>query len=647
MNHFIKYSLYLLATGFSISSHATEFIVTNTASSGSGSLFDAIQQANNNPGPHTIKFNIPNNDTGCNPNIVQGHSVCSIKPASNTLLVLNVPIEIDGFSQATFAGAPPNTHLVEVNGVNAGGSGFVINQSGSGSTIKGLIINRFGDEGIFIAGANNNNIINNYVGLDPTGSYSSHEGVNYGNGLKDVKKRRVGIGIEGGSHNLISENVISGNGKANIFMRKQGETVPQSNIIEKNKIGTDKTGLVKLPAWKETSYSVYILAGQNTLINDNVITGSGKVEIALLIDDSNNTITNNKIGVGADGETQLANLIGIKVNGSNNKLENNILSGNAIGVTLAHYVNPISGEEIPPNNAIENNIINNNLVGVTQSGQPLANDSVGVQLQAKAKNNAITNNTVANNGVEALPSAQRGGVVLTSIDENGNPSTNYPVSNKITSNKIFNNGGVGIDLVKFTTPLGFADGPTLNGAVGHDGPNRFQHTSQFKYEKSLINPAQIKIYGMLDSYAGEKYLVQFWANPNDSFTAYTLDNFGEFKSGQGQYLIGEVVVTTDSTGHADIRYMTENTLLYNSNLITATTTRLQTNDTSEFSMAYLFNAVGNPKAYKQVDAQGKYKNEIELPNYCMDLGSHQEKRDCIKNFILMNGLGNLAQKYQN
>ena len=39
--------------------HATTFTVINTNNSGAGSLRWAIEQANANPGPHTINFNLP------------------------------------------------------------------------------------------------------------------------------------------------------------------------------------------------------------------------------------------------------------------------------------------------------------------------------------------------------------------------------------------------------------------------------------------------------------------------------------------------------------------------------------------------------------------------------------------------------------
>jgi hypothetical protein len=57
----------LLLTGLPMATprvRAAAYTVTNTNDSGSGSLRQAIIDANNNPGPDTIAFNIPTSDPG-------------------------------------------------------------------------------------------------------------------------------------------------------------------------------------------------------------------------------------------------------------------------------------------------------------------------------------------------------------------------------------------------------------------------------------------------------------------------------------------------------------------------------------------------------------------------------------------------------
>ena len=61
------------------SAQATTYTVTNTNDSGSGSLRQAIEQANAHPGLDTIEFDIPAaTDPGCD----AGTGLCTIQPAS-------------------------------------------------------------------------------------------------------------------------------------------------------------------------------------------------------------------------------------------------------------------------------------------------------------------------------------------------------------------------------------------------------------------------------------------------------------------------------------------------------------------------------------------------------------------------------------
>ena len=77
------------------------FVVTNTNDSGTGSLRQAILNANANPGLDTITFDIP------------GTGVQTISPAS-ALPTITDPVVIDGYTQP---GASPNTLAVGDNAV--------------------------------------------------------------------------------------------------------------------------------------------------------------------------------------------------------------------------------------------------------------------------------------------------------------------------------------------------------------------------------------------------------------------------------------------------------------------------------------------------------------------------------------------------
>src|SRR5262245_2786799 len=135
---------FLLALPFALAASslsADTFTVTNTSDSGEGSLRQAIDDANANPGPDTIAFNV--SGEGCS------GDVCTIKPLS-ALPSLTSPVTIDGFTQA---GSAPNTNesgainavlTIVISGVDdsdaANDPGFLLEPGSQFSTFKGLVL---------------------------------------------------------------------------------------------------------------------------------------------------------------------------------------------------------------------------------------------------------------------------------------------------------------------------------------------------------------------------------------------------------------------------------------------------------------------------------------------------------------------------
>src|SRR5579884_577327 len=131
----------------------TVFAVTNTNDSDSGSLRQAILDANANPGSDTIQFQIP------------GTGVHTIVPGS-ALPPITDPVVFDVTQEPGYAGKP----LIELDGAVAGTTGvngLVI--SAGNSTVSGLIINRFSGEGLVLNTAGGDVVKGNYVGTDPSG----------------------------------------------------------------------------------------------------------------------------------------------------------------------------------------------------------------------------------------------------------------------------------------------------------------------------------------------------------------------------------------------------------------------------------------------------------------------------------------------
>src|SRR5437773_5112186 len=119
------------------------FAVTNTSDSGAGSLRQAILDANKTTAADTIKFAI-------------GSGAKTIAPRSR-LPGIEQPTVLDATTQPGFSGKP----LIELNGSNAG-TVDGLKLVGTGITVRGLIVNRFGGSGIFIYNKGGNKIAGNW-----------------------------------------------------------------------------------------------------------------------------------------------------------------------------------------------------------------------------------------------------------------------------------------------------------------------------------------------------------------------------------------------------------------------------------------------------------------------------------------------------
>ena len=187
------------------------FVVTNTSDSGTGSLRQAISDANN---PlidgclgYVITFNIP----GTGPH--------TISPQTE-LPALGCNASINGYSQP---GATANTDSGGTNNANiqiilngsacAGCDGLRVANASFIVAIQGLAIHSFsgsGKAGIRIAGGGTVNIYGNYIGTDPGGNNA------FGNGY--------GIAVETGSDTIgypadaSLRNLITGNLQGGIWV---------------------------------------------------------------------------------------------------------------------------------------------------------------------------------------------------------------------------------------------------------------------------------------------------------------------------------------------------------------------------------------------------------------------------------------------
>ncbi len=181
-------------------------------------LREAIDAANTVVGLDTIAFNIP------------GPGPHTISPGS-ALPTITDSVIIDGTSEPDFAGTP----IIELDGTNAGNDVDGLTITAGNSTVRGLVINRFGGDGIELSTLGWNVIEGNYIGTDTGGT------TDLGNSSNGVYIHKAPYNTIGGTV-AAARNVISGN-RTGVYIYGSGST---ENTVEGNYIGTDKNGTADL-----------------------------------------------------------------------------------------------------------------------------------------------------------------------------------------------------------------------------------------------------------------------------------------------------------------------------------------------------------------------------------------------------------------
>ncbi|HWB10980.1 MAG TPA: Calx-beta domain-containing protein [Pirellulales bacterium] len=271
------------------------YTVTTRADSGPGSLRQAILNADANPGSE-ITFDIP----GSGPQTIQ---------LLSPLPQITADVMIDGSTQPGFAGTP----LVELDGRLAGGGADGLNIAGGVATIKGLAIDRFVGDGIYVLSAGSATIVGNYLGVDTSGRVVAPNGL-YGIEIENNTDSSDDDEEDSGSPSTVDKgNIVSGNLAGGIFIHGVGAS---GNFVAGNFIGTQSDGVSPLGN-----------GGPGVLIGD----GASGNDIGFRSADEGNTIAFNA-GPGVD-----------VLQGSGNLIEaNSIFANQDLGIDLG-------GDGVTPN----------------------------------------------------------------------------------------------------------------------------------------------------------------------------------------------------------------------------------------------------------------------------------------------------------
>lgn len=250
---------------------AATFVVSSTADTGTGSLRQAITDANSAGSTNAITFAIG----GPGPHAI---ALASQLPGISGTLV------IDGYSQS---GSATNTRTPEQGGLDTqlmielvgnGGAGFWLQGSAASLTVQGLAMHGFNDA---ISGngggpdASQLHVYGNFIGTTVDGNALPGNG-NGGTGVRSgFTSAQVG-GVLAWQRNL-----LSGNGGAGVL-------VGGPAVIEGNLIGTDASGTSAIPNGSASNWGGIILGSRTDVriggadpASRNVISGNRPLGIAV------------------------------------------------------------------------------------------------------------------------------------------------------------------------------------------------------------------------------------------------------------------------------------------------------------------------------------------------------------------------------
>lgn len=345
---------------------AETITVTNTNDTGAGSLRQAILNANADPSPTTIVFNIP------------GSGAKTIVVPDGALPPITAPLSIIGDNAGT------GQVIIENGAINIPGIdiGFQFQGGASNSEIRDLTITGF-VFGVNILGTSNTTIqFNRFIN-------------NFGIDIRDENTQRTFIRANFHTANANGVRGVLSTGSRGLLML--GESITNENVVLLNTVGAQIGGVA--PGAPNTitgskSNGLELVGNTNSLIINNTISrhlGNGIV------------LSNGGFGNTLEGNSLFANTgFDIVATGQGITIRNNQSTGNL------SMNNGISGNQLI-NSSITGNIIDagslelNNSSAVTINGNTITNDPNGFSghgaiTVSNSANIFINNNTVTNNG---------------------------------------------------------------------------------------------------------------------------------------------------------------------------------------------------------------------------------------------------------
>ncbi|MFN8521625.1 MAG: hypothetical protein U0821_00775 [Chloroflexota bacterium] len=484
--------------------YAETFTVINDHDTGPGSLHQAIDDANANPGKDRVEFAIP------------GSGV-------RTIFVTTMPFSItesvvvDATSQPGYEGAP----LIELRPGPGSFDFYGVRVVSGASEIRGLSISGFRQN--VVLGSAGNRLVGNVIGAKSDGTATPGSS--------------WGVLVEG-SDNVIGgaspsdRNVIAGNSGPGI------QVMPGAagTSIRGNFIGTNPGGNAAVPngngVWVQGPNTTI---GGTTAEDRNVIAGNTWYGVSFYDPPGEGparlggALMGNYVGVQADGRTPLGNgPYGVLLD---------YATGVTIGGTAPGAANVISGNSVAGiklfstlDGRMDNSILGN-LIGTDASGLAPVPNGIGILVGKEYP--AGNQGTQRGNTIGGALAGQGNRVAFNSV---AGIVVKAGQENTVSGNLVFGNGpgGAGPQI-----DLG-ADGSTANDPLDADGgPNHGQNfpvLGQASYDAGVLT-----VTGELSSspnLAGVR--IELFGGSVCSPAGY----------GEARYFLGSTTVSTNASGNA-------------------------------------------------------------------------------------------------
>lgn len=343
------------------------FSVTNTDSSGPGSLADALVQANAAGEPSVVGFNLP------------GTGEQRIWAQNN--LTVGANVTVDGCTQpgADCSTWPLTLKIVVYCDDTESGMGF--NIEGDGATLRGVVVQDC-LSGVQVTSASDVWISSSYFGTDVSGTSSVPNF--YSVKLDEASNALIGTNQDG-VEDVQERTLLSGAVSAGLMDSQSVGTVVVGNYV-----GTDVSGTLDLGS----SVGVYSVRSSDLKVFDNLI--SGNEQGIALLHNTGGLIQGNRVGVSAAGQPLPNSDHGMLLQYSTGGLlvggadpdEANVVAYNSQGIWM-------DGDELSVNRLSRNRIFENGDRGI---GPTTANDAGDCDAGVNGMQNAPAIRTVTSDG---------------------------------------------------------------------------------------------------------------------------------------------------------------------------------------------------------------------------------------------------------